>query len=404
VVLGRFRGKLSKIPGASLFLMPSQDLRIGGRSSRALYQYTLQAGDLELLREWEPRVKAALLGLKQLTDVNSDFEDRATVSRLVVDREACARTGVSVQEVDAALNSSFGQRIVSTIYAPLNQYRVVLEAAQAKDSGAFEQVTLRSSSGALIPLDELARWEARPASLSISHQGVFAALTFSYNVAPGVSFSEATEVISAAVDELGIPEGMQRSFAGTAGAFKASMDSMPVLIVAALLVIYLTLGILYESLLHPLTILSTLPSAGAGALLALSVCHMELDVMAMIGIFLLIGIVKKNAIMMVDFALQAERVEGLGPEEAIQRACQQRLRPILMTTFAALLGALPLMLGSGVGSELRRPLGVAVVGGLVVSQVLTLYTTPVVYLLLDRIRQWMRGRSTAAGMAAAVRG
>ncbi len=387
VVLARFRMKLSKIAGATLLLIPAQDLRIGGRSSRALYQYTLLADDVETLRTWEPRVKQALLALKELTDVNSDFEDNGTVTRLVIDRDACARVGVTVESIDAALNSSFGQRMVSTIYAPLNQYRVVLEAGQNEDPGAFDHVMVRAASGRLVPLNQLAHWEADPSALSISHQGQFPALTFAFNIVPGVAFADATEAITAAVDRLGIPDEVQRVFAGTAGAFQASLDSQPVLILTALLIIYLVLGILYESFLHPLTILSTLPSAGAGALLALHVCGMEFNVMAMIGIFLLIGIVKKNAIMMIDFALQTEREHDLDSFQGIFEACQMRLRPILMTTFAALLGALPLALGTGVGSELRRPLGIAVVGGLVVSQVLTLYTTPVVYLFLDNLRQ-----------------
>lgn len=386
VVLARFRRKLSTIAGATLLLVPSQDLRIGGRSSRALYQYTLQAGDVETLRKWEPKVRQALLDLKELVDVNSDFEDKGTVTRLVIDRDACARVGVSMQAVDSALNSSFGQRMVSTIYAPLNQYRVILESSQNEDPGAFDQVMVRSNSGKLVPLNQLSRWEFAPAALSISHQGQFAALTFSFNIPPGVAFAEATEAITNAVNKLQIPEEVQRVFAGTAGAFQASLDSQPVLILTALLVIYLVLGILYESFLHPLTILSTLPSAGAGALLALYVCGMDFTVMAMIGIFLLIGIVKKNAIMMIDFALQTERERGLDSFQAIFEACQLRLRPILMTTCAALLGALPLALGTGVGSELRRPLGIAVVGGLIVSQMLTLYTTPVVYLFLDGLR------------------
>ena len=386
VVLARFRGKLSKIAGATLLLMPSQDLRIGGRSSRALYQYTLQAGDVETLRRLEPRVRLALLGLKELTDVNSDFEDKGTVTRLVIDRDACARIGVNMQAIDGALNSSFGQRMISTIYAPLNQYRVILEASQNDDAGAIEQVMVRATSGKLVPLTQLARWEAAPSPLSISHQGQLSALTFSFNIQPGMAFAQATEAITSTVDKLNIPADVQRVFAGTAGAFQASLDSQPVLILTALIVIYLILGILYESFLHPLTILSTLPSAGAGAMLAIYVCGMDFNVMAMIGIFLLIGIVKKNAIMMIDFALQSERERGLDSFDAIYEACQLRLRPILMTTCAALLGALPLAFGSGVGAELRRPLGIAVVGGLIVSQVLTLYTTPVVYLFLDGLR------------------
>ena len=386
VVLARFRKKLSNIAGATLLLTPSQDLRIGGRSSRALYQYTLQAGDVQTLRKWEPKVRQALLALSELVDVNSDFEDKGTVTRLIIDRDACARVGVTMQAVDGVLNSSFGQRMISTIYAPLNQYRVILESSQNDDPGAFDQVTVRSASGKLVPLNQLARWEYAPAPLSISHQGQFAALTFSFNIPPGVAFADATEAINNAVGKLHIPDDVQCIFAGTAGAFQASLDSQPVLILTALLVIYLVLGILYESFLHPLTILSTLPSAGAGAMLALYVCGLDFTVMAMIGIFLLIGIVKKNAIMMIDFALQTERERGLDSFQAIFEACQLRLRPILMTTCAALLGALPLALGTGVGSELRRPLGIAIVGGLLVSQVLTLYTTPVVYLFLDGLR------------------
>jgi multidrug efflux pump len=398
-VVARFRAKLSKTPGATLYLMPSQDLRIGGRTSRSLYQYTLQASDLSVLRDWEPRVKKALTGLKELVDVNSDFEDKGSVTKLIVDREACARIGVPMSAIDAALNSSFGQRLVSTIYAPLNQYRVVLEASQSDDPSAFEHVMVRSLSGKLVPLNQVSHWESTPAPLSVSHQGQFAALTYSFNVTPGTAFADATAAVTDAVNRLGLPEDVQSSFAGTAGAFQASMDTMPILIFTALLVIYLVLGILYESFLHPFTILSTLPSAGVGALLALSACDMEFSVMAMIGIFLLIGIVKKNAIMMIDFALQTEREHGLTSHEAIFQACQLRLRPILMTTFAALLGALPLALGTGVGSELRRPLGVAVVGGLIVSQVLTLYTTPVVYLFLDGMRvRFLRKRHHSSVM------
>jgi multidrug efflux pump len=385
-VLARLRGKLSKIPGATLFLQPNQDLRIGGRSSAALYQYTLQAGDLDLLRSWEPRVRTALMGLKELTDVNSDFQDKGSLTRLVIDRDAASRLGVTMQAIDATLNDSFGQRLVSTIYAPLNQYRVVLEATQIQDTDAFDHVQVPTAAGGFVPLNVLAKYESAPAPLQVNHQGQFAALTFSFNLALGVAFSDATTAIDKAIAPLGMPDSVQHHFAGSAGAFQSSLDSQPWLILGALLVIYLVLGILYESFLLPLTILSTLPSAGAGALLALSAFGMDFSVMALIGIFLLIGIVKKNAIMMIDFALQTEREHGASPHDAIYEACKLRLRPILMTTLAALLGALPLALGTGTGSELRRPLGVAVVGGLIVSQALTLYTTPVIYLLLDNLR------------------
>ncbi len=385
-VQARFRGKLAKIPGVFVGLQPSQDLRAGARSSQSLYQYTLMSGDLNVLRTWEPPVRHALQALPEITDVNSDFQDKGVLTRLVIDREAAARTGVTMQAIDSVLNDSFGQRLVSTIYAPLNQYRVVLEASQMEDPSAFEHVQVPSASGKLVPLTMLSRWESAPAPLAVNHQGQFAALTFSFNLAPGVAFSDATAALTGAVNRLGLPEDIQRNFAGSAGAFQASLESMPWLLLAAVLVIYLVLGILYESYLHPITILSTLPPAAAGALLAISSCGMDLSIMAMIGIVLLIGIVKKNAIMMIDFALQAERERGLSSRDAIFEACRLRLRPILMTTFAALLGALPLALGSGTGSELRKPLGVAVVGGLIVSQALTLYTTPVIYLLLDSLR------------------
>lgn len=386
-VQARFRAALSRIPGASVFLQASQDVRIGARSSQALYQYTLQSGSLELLRDWEPRVRAALTALPQLVDVNSDFQDRGNVSRLIVDRKALVRLGVSMRSVDEALNSSFGQRIVSTIYAPLNQYRVILEAAQSEDESAFEHLRVRSDSGELVPMTSLARWEMAPAPLSVNHQGLFAALTFSFNLAPGVAFTDATTAMKDALSQLGLPEEIRGQFAGSAGTFQASLSSQPLLILTAVLVIYLVLGILYESFLHPLTILSTLPPAGAGAMLALAAAGFDFSLMALIGVFLLIGIVKKNAIMMIDFALVAEREGGCTPAQAIHQACLLRLRPILMTTLAALFGAMPLIIGTGAGAELRRPVGISIAGGLIVSQALTLYTTPVIYLLLESLRQ-----------------
>ncbi|HEY8962776.1 MAG TPA: efflux RND transporter permease subunit, partial [Luteolibacter sp.] len=370
----------------------------GGRPSASAYQYTLQASDLSDLRTWEPKVRQALQKIPLLSDVNSDFQDKGGLTRLTIDREAASRLGVTMNAIDSTLNSAFGQRQISVIHGELNQYRVVLEAgeSQRQDPGALQLIRVKSESGELVPLTAFAKWDGAPAPLSVNHQGPFAAITFSFNVQPGVAFGDANNAVSAAMEEIGLPSTIQRAFTGSAGAFQASLDNQPWLILAALLVIYLTLGILYESFLHPLTILSTLPSAGVGALLALLLCRMPFDIMGFIGIFLLIGIVKKNAIMMIDFAMDAERSRGLGPKEAILEACEMRLRPILMTTLAAILGALPLAIGFGEGSELRRPLGVAIVGGLLFSQILTLYTTPVVYLFLDRLRhRFVKPRSAS---------
>lgn len=403
-VMARLRRKTAHIAGASLFLQASQDIRMGGRSSASAYQYTLQSGDLAELRAWEPKVLRALTSLSSLTDVNSDFQEKGGLTRVVVDRDAAARLGISMSEIDSALNNAFGQRQISPIYGELNQYYVVMEAArsQSTEPDALSNIRLRGSAGNLVPLTAFARWESAPAPLTVNHQGQSAAMTFSYNLAPGSSFSDVTAQVNEAIGKLGMPGTVQGNFAGSAGAFASSLDSQPWLVLVAILVIYLTLGILYESFLHPLTILSTLPSAGVGALLALQLCGMDFDIMGFIGVFLLIGIVKKNAIMMIDFALDAERTRGLGPKQAILEACELRLRPILMTTLAALLGALPLAIGFGEGSELRRPLGVAIVGGLVVSQLLTLYTTPVVYLFLDRLRHRFLDKSRRGRSAGAV--
>jgi multidrug efflux pump len=391
-VIERLRGKLAREPGASLFLQPAQDIRVGGRQSSAQYQYTLQADDLDELRTWEPRIRQALGKLPELTDVNTDQEDKGLQTSLIIDRDTATRLGVSPKLIDSTLNDVFGQRQVSTIYNPLNQYRVVMEAAPQywQSPATLNNVYVSTSSGAQVPLSAFAHYESTNTSLGVNHQGQFVASTISFNLPVGVSLSDATRAIDEAVGRLGAPISIHGTFQGTARAFQASLDNQPWLILAALLTVYIVLGILYESYVHPITILSTLPSAGVGAILALLAFHIEFSIIALIGVILLIGIVKKNAIMMIDFALDAERRQGLVPEQAIYQACLFRFRPIMMTTMAALLGAVPLAVGFGEGSELRRPLGIAIVGGLIVSQMLTLYTTPVVYLYLDRFRLWCK--------------
>jgi multidrug efflux pump len=405
-VIGRLRGKLAKEPGAKLYLQGVQDIRMGGRSTNALYQYTIQADTLADLRGWEPRIRAAMARLPELTDVNTDAQDNGLQTSLVVNHDALARLGLNQRAVDATLNDLFGQRQVSTIFNPLNQYRVVMEAAPEywQRPETLKSVYLIAPGGRQVPLSAISHYEATATPLAVNHQGQFAASTVSFNLPIGTSLSEATHAIDAAIARLDPPISVHGSFQGTAKAFQQSLANQPLLILAALLAVYLVLGILYESLVHPLTILSTLPSAGVGALLALLATGTDFTVIALIGVILLIGIVKKNAIMMIDFALQAERERGLAPREAIRAACLLRLRPILMTTMAALFGALPLALGTGDGAELRQPLGMAVVGGLLLSQLLTLYTTPVVYLYLDRFRLWTlalrrRARPVAAQSA-----
>ena len=389
-VIGRIRGKATRVTGATLFMQAVQDIRVGGRPSSSQYQYTLQGDNLKDLNQWAPRLMRRLQRLPQLRDVSTDQQDRGLEAYLAVERDTASRLGVTAQAVDEALYDAFGQRQVSTIYTQLNQYHVVFEVdpRYQQNPDALKDIYVRSSSGSLVPLSAFAHYEPTNTTLAASHQGQFPAVTLSFNLAPGVSLGEAVNVIQAAQREIGIPASIHANFAGTAQAFQSSLANEPLLILAALVAVYIVLGVLYESYIHPITILSTLPSAGVGAILALLICHTEFSVIALIGIILLIGIVKKNAIMMIDFALEAERKEGKPPEEAIYQACLLRFRPIMMTTMAALLGGLPLAVGLGEGSEFRQPLGITIVGGLIVSQMLTLFTTPVVYLYLDRLRLW----------------
>ncbi|MDN0076970.1 multidrug efflux RND transporter permease subunit [Crenobacter sp. SG2303] len=389
-VIARLRKKLAHEPGAKLVLNPVQDIRIGGRQSNATYQYTLQSDDLKALRTWEPRILEALKNEPTLTDVNTDQQDNGLETALIYDRDTIARLGLTVSQVNKVLNAAFGQSQVSTIYQPLNQYKVVVEVAPeyTQSPETLKKLFLMGPGGKPIPLSAFAHWAPSNAALAVNHQGQFAAATISFNMPQGLSLSDASATINRVMVQLGVPSSIHGNFAGTAQAFQENLRNQLILILAALIAVYLVLGVLYESYVHPLTILSTLPSAGLGALLALMLFGSEFSLIALIGILLLIGIVKKNAIMMIDFALEAERRDNLSPREAIFRACQLRFRPIMMTTMAAMLGAVPLALGSGDGAELRRPLGITIVGGLLMSQLLTLYTTPVVYLYLDRFRLW----------------
>jgi multidrug efflux pump len=387
-IVNRLRGKLAVIPGATLFLQPTQDLQIGGRQSNAQFQYTLQSEDLQDLNYWAPRIQAKLRTLPELRDVNSDQQDKGLAAEVVVDRDTASRLGITSAAVDAALYASFGQAQVSTMYRQLNQYHVVMEVDPKLLPGtdALRNTYVKSSTGVEVPLSTFTRYEPSNTALQVNHQGFFPATTISFNLALGVPLGNAATVVERAMRDLGVPATVHGGFQGTAAAFKDSAQSQPWLILAALITVYIVLGMLYESVIHPITILSTLPSAGVGAILAIMLTGNDLNVIALIGIILLIGIVKKNAILMIDFAVDASRRENMSPEEAIFKACLLRFRPIMMTTMAALLGGLPLAVGGGTGSELRRPLGIAIVGGLIVSQALTLFTTPVVYLYLDRIR------------------
>jgi multidrug efflux pump len=397
-VINRLRGKLAVVPGAMLILQSQQELTIGGRYGNAQYQYTLQSANLEDLNTWAPRLLQKLRTLPELRDQNSDQQDKGLQAKLVIDRDTASRMGISPQTLDNALYDAFGQRQVSTMYRPLNQYHVIMEVAQQyqQTPEALQNIYLRSTTGTPVPLAAFTHFEPSNTPLAVNHQGQLPSVTISFNLAPGVSLGEATDVIERAERTIGFPPTVQASFQGAAAAYQDSSSNMLVLILTAVGAVYIVLGMLYESYIHPITILSTIPSAGVGALLALLLTHNELNVIGMIGIILLIGLVKKNAIMMIDVALDVERTQGKKPVEAIYDACLLRFRPIMMTTMAALLGALPLALGRGTGSELHRPLGITIVGGLIVSQMLTLFTTPVVYVYMDRLRLALRGSADRA--------
>ncbi|TDK63788.1 multidrug efflux RND transporter permease subunit [Sapientia aquatica] len=409
-VINRLRGKLAAIPGATLFLQARQDIRVGGRMGNAMYQYTLQGDDLKELDKWAPKMLRAMQALPKLADVNTSQQDKGLQVTLSIDRPTALRLGITQAMIDSALYDAFGQRQVSVIYQAQNQYHVVMEVSPEywQRPETLNDIFIKTTNGTMVPLSSFTTFEPTTTTLNVNHQGQFAATTISFNLAPGAVLSDAVTAIDETKARIGLPATIQGSFQGTAKTFQDSFSSMPFLIFASLLTIYIVLGVLYESLVHPITILSTLPSAGVGALLALLLVKMELSMMAFIGIILLIGLVKKNAIMMIDFALVAQRTENKTPFEAIKQACLQRFRPIMMTTMAALLGAVPLAFGTGTGSELRQPLGVTIIGGLIFSQLLTLFTTPVVYLYMDkmsglgkRIKAKLRGTTTIATTAPA---
>ncbi|HLW24126.1 MAG TPA: efflux RND transporter permease subunit [Steroidobacteraceae bacterium] len=390
-VINRLRPKLAAVPGATLYLQAVQDVRMGGRQSAAQYQYTIQSDNLTLLNRWGVTLLGIFKRIPQLPDMNSDLQNKGLKANLVIDRQTAGRLGITPQALDAVLYDAFGEREIATTYTTLNQYYVVMVVDPSfwQDPGALDNIYVASSSGAMVPISAFTHYEASTAPLAVAHSSVFPSVTFSFNLAPGVALGDAVKLITAAEQKAGMPTTITGSFSGTAQAFTSSLSTEPLLIAAAIAAVYVVLGILYESYIHPITILSTLPSAGVGALLALLITRTDLSIIALIGIILLIGIVKKNAIMMIDFAIEVERHEHKSPKDAVFQACLLRFRPIMMTTMAALLGGVPLALGRGMGSELRRPLGIAIVGGLIVSQALTLYTTPVIYLYMDRLNLWI---------------
>ncbi|MBV8120387.1 MAG: efflux RND transporter permease subunit, partial [Alphaproteobacteria bacterium] len=405
-IIQRLRPKVAAVQGVKFFMQSGQDINVGGRLSRTLYQYTLTDTDPEELDRWAPILERAMKKLPELQDVATDLQIAAPHIAIQIDRDAASRLGISPSLIDQTLYDAFGQRQVATLYTSKNQYKVILEVEPQfqDDPTALSKIYIAGPNGTQIPISTFAHLTTKIESLSVNHQGQFPAVTLSFNLAPGVSLGQAVDHIQALAADLRAPPTLNGSFQGTAQAFQASLSSTPLLVAAAILVVYIVLGVLYESYIHPITILSALPSAGVGALLALMILHYDLSVIAMIGIILLIGIVKKNAIMMIDFALQAERLEGKPPQEAIYQACLLRFRPIMMTTFAALFGATPIAFGQGAGSELRRPLGIAIIGGLLVSQWLTLYTTPIIYLYLERFSRWFGRPYRPSRMAEALAG
>ncbi len=399
-VIDRLREATKDVEGISLFMQAVQDVQIDSRVSRTQYQYTLEDADETELSQWSPKLLSKLRTLPELVDLATDQQLNGLQFNIDVDRDTASRLNVLPQNIDDTLYDAFGQRQVSIMFTQLNQYRVILEAAPHYQltPESLDKIYVKSTTGQMVPLSAFAHLRTGVAPLAINHEGQFPAVTLSFNLSPGSSLGEAIDAIQRAQKEIGLPETVLTTFSGSAAEFRTSLKSEPYLVLAAIVVIYIVLGVLYESYIHPITILSTLPSAGVGALLALMLCRIEFSMIALIGIILLIGIVKKNAIMMIDFALEAERIEGLPPEKSIYQACLLRFRPIMMTTMAALLGALPLALEQGTGSELRRPMGIAIVGGLLVSQFLTLYTTPVIYLYMERCAKWFRDRRARAGL------